>query len=71
MSDTAWGIAFIVYIAAALPIMSMGNGDAMSSGGLPGSMRSRVYEERDRRQTRWGLAWAVGLVALLIIRAYS
>lgn len=70
MSDTAWGVIFIVYILAALPIMSMGNGDATASGGFPGSMKTQFYEARNRRQTKWGLAWAAGLVALIAAWAY-
>lgn len=71
MSDTVWGIIFIAYMFAALPIMGMGNGDMPKPTGLPGSSNVARYEARERRWRTFGLAWAVGLVALAIVWAYS
>ena len=71
MSETAWGIIFIAYVALALPIMGMGNGDAPRPTGLPGSSNVARYEAREKRWRTFAIAWAVGLVALCIVWAYS
>lgn len=71
MSETVWGIIFIAYVLAALPIMSMGNGDTPRPQGLPGSSNVARYEAREKRWRTFAIAWAVGLVALIIVWAYS
>jgi len=69
MSDTTWGIIFVVYLAAALPIMGMGNGAAQRPKGLPGSWSVSAYDAREKRFGWLMGAWIVGLIALFVIRA--
>lgn len=70
MSDTIWGIIFIAYVAAALPIMGLGNGAAQRPQGLPGSSNVAAYDARERRFHKAMGLWIVGLIALSIVWAY-
>lgn len=55
MSDAAWGGLIMVYVLAALPLLSMqaSEKDSQPKDGLS-------------RGTKWGLAWAVGLALILL-----
>lgn len=71
MSETVCGIIFIAYIAAALPIMGMSNGDAQRPQGLPGSSNVASYDAREKRFHKFMGVWIAGLVALVAVWAYS
>ncbi|BBB13629.1 hypothetical protein [Sphingopyxis sp. FD7] len=70
MTDTVWGIIFVAYVLAALPIMGMGNGAEQRPQGLPGSTNVASYDAREKRFHKVMALWIAGLFALTAVWAY-
>lgn len=60
-----WGLVITGYIFVGVILVGMGNGDGQRPVAPPGSTKTQIWDDREKRGRRLILIWIVGLAAVL------